>query len=62
MSLYAVSGNSAKRVNPLSERNGKKIVERDIQNIFEASLDEILNVTFLASEYSTSFGLSLIHI
>ncbi|QQS21838.1 transporter [Candidatus Saccharibacteria bacterium] len=56
MSLYAVSGNSAKRVKPLIDRNGKKIVERDIQNIFEASLDEILNVTFLASEYSTSFG------
>lgn len=56
MSLYKTSGNSAKRVQPLIHRDGKKIVERDIQNIFEESLDEILNVTFLASEYTTSFG------
>lgn len=56
MSLYAISGTSAKRVQPLLKRDGKKIVERDIQNIFEESLEEILSVTFLASEYSTSFG------
>lgn len=37
-------------------RNGKRIVERDIQKIFESSLHEILGVHFLASEYSTSFG------
>ncbi len=31
-------------------------LERNLQKIFESNLEEILNITFLASEYSTSFG------
>ena len=30
--------------------------EREIQNLFENNLESVLNVIFLASEYSTSFG------
>lgn len=56
MSLFKVSGNNASRLKPITNLNGKKILERDIQRIFEANLHELLNVHFLASEYSTSFG------
>ncbi|MDD4211454.1 MAG: hypothetical protein PHC46_03575 [Clostridia bacterium] len=31
-------------------------LEQDLQKIFENNLEEILNVVFLAHEYSTSFG------
>lgn len=31
-------------------------LERNLQAIFEANLEEILNIVFLAHEYSTSFG------
>ncbi|NMC51177.1 transporter [Candidatus Kuenenbacteria bacterium] len=31
-------------------------LERKLQELFEANLDEILNIVFLAHEYSTSFG------
>jgi predicted transport protein len=31
-------------------------LERTLQKLFEDNLDDILNVTFLTSEYSTSFG------
>jgi predicted transport protein len=31
-------------------------LERDIHKLFEANLDEILNIRFLASEYATGFG------
>lgn len=30
--------------------------EKDFQRLFEDNLEELLNITFLASEYSTSFG------
>lgn len=56
MSLFKVSGNNASRLKPITNLNGKKILERDVQRIFEASLHELLGVYFLASEYSTSFG------
>ena len=56
MSLFKTSNNKASKINPTLSRDGKKIVERDIQRIFEASLFEILGINFLASEYSTSFG------
>lgn len=56
MSLFKVSGNNASRLKPITNLNGKKILERDVQRIFEASLHELLGVHFLASEYSTSFG------
>ena len=56
MSLFKVSGNNASRLKPITNLNGKKILERDVQRIFEANLHELLGVHFLASEYSTSFG------
>ena len=56
MSLFKVSNNNASRLKPITNLNGKKILERDVQRIFEASLHELLGVHFLASEYSTSFG------
>ena len=31
-------------------------LERNLQGIFESNLEEILNIVFLAHEYSTSFG------
>lgn len=56
MSLFKISDNKASKIKPTFSKGGKKIVERDIQRIFEASLFEILGINFLASEYSTSFG------
>ena len=56
MSLFKVSNNNASRLKPITNLNGKRILERDVQRIFEASLHEMLGVHFLASEYSTSFG------
>ena len=56
MSLFKITDKSAKRLNPVTVRAGKKTLERDIQTIFEENLEELLNVTFLAHEYSTSFG------
>ncbi len=56
MSLFKVSGNNASRLKPITNLNGKRILERDVQRIFEANLHELLGVYFLASEYSTSFG------
>lgn len=56
MILFDVTHETAAQVKPLMSRNGKRIVERDIQKIFEGSLHEILGVHFLASEYATSFG------
>ena len=31
-------------------------LERNLQELFEVNLEEILNIVFLAYEYSTSFG------
>lgn len=56
MSLFKVSNKTVSRLKPITNLNGKKILERDVQRIFEASLHELLGVHFLASEYSTSFG------
>lgn len=56
MSLFKLKGKNAIRLSPVIVRAGKKTLERDIQNIFEDNLIELLNVTFLAHEYSTSFG------
>ena len=56
MSLFKISNTKARRLNPVAIYNGKRALERDIQKIFEDNLDELLNVTFLAHEYSTSFG------
>ena len=56
MSLFKVSSDNASRLKPITNLNGKKVLERDVQRIFEASLHDLLGVHFLASEYSTSFG------
>ncbi len=51
MALFQINNGDVKKVPPI-----KIGLERDIQKIFEENLDEILNITFLASEYLTSFG------
>jgi len=51
MALFRIKN---QRVTKLSIIPIKK--ERYIQRLFEKNLDKILNVDFLASEYSTSFG------
>lgn len=56
MILFEVTEHAAEQVKPMSTLNGHKVLEKDIQGIFEKSLHEILGVHFLASEFSTSFG------
>ena len=51
MALFSIQNDNVKKIPPI--KVGK---ERDIQKIFEENLNEILDITFLASEYSTSFG------
>lgn len=51
MALFTITANKASKIAPI-----KAELEKDIQKIFEENLNEILNITFLATEYSTSFG------
>ncbi len=51
MALFQINNGDVKRIPPI-----KIGLERDIQKIFEENLNEILNITFLAHEYTTSFG------
>jgi len=51
MALFFTQNEIAKKIPTV-----KVGLEKDIQKIFEKNLDEILNITFLATEYSTSFG------
>jgi predicted transport protein/RecB family endonuclease NucS len=51
MAIYSIANTAAKKIPPM-----KVGLEKDIQHIFERNLEEILDITFLASEYSTSFG------
>lgn len=51
MPIFNIQNNKAEKI-PTS----KVGLEKDIQFLFESNLEEILNITFLASEYSTSFG------
>jgi predicted transport protein len=51
MALFFTTNTTAKKIPTV-----KAGLEKDIQKIFEKNLDEILNIRFLASEYSTSFG------
>lgn len=51
MAIFFTTNQKAKKITPL-----KVGLEKDVQNIFEDNLDEILNITFLASEYSTRSG------
>ncbi len=51
MALFQINNGNVKKIPPI-----KIGLERDIQKIFEENLNEILNITFLATEYTTSFG------
>jgi len=51
MALFFTQNGTAKKIPPV-----KVGLEKDVQKIFEKNLEEILDITFLASEYSTSFG------
>jgi len=51
MAIFKINKGNVKKIPPIKIR-----LERDIQKIFEENLDEILNITFLAHEYTTSFG------
>ncbi len=50
MALFAIDKGAAKKIPPNSMSP-----ERSIQSLFERNLEEILDITFLASEYSTSW-------
>jgi len=51
MALFSIQNSKAQKISSLKVK-----LEKDIQKIFEENLSEILDITFLASEYSTSFG------
>ena len=51
MALFQIDKAKVKRLTAKDVR-----LERDLQRLFELNLEEILNITFLATEYSTSFG------
>ncbi|MDD9868779.1 MAG: DUF5655 domain-containing protein [Gammaproteobacteria bacterium] len=51
MPLFSINNGNVKKIPPI--KVGR---EKDIQKIFEENLSEILDITFLASEYSTSGG------
>jgi len=51
MSLFKINGTTVKKITI------KKLdLEKNLQVLFEQNLEEILNIVFLAHEYSTSFG------
>jgi len=51
MAVFSVTKGSAQKILPI-----KAELEREIQRLFERNLPSLLNITFLHSEYSTSFG------
>ncbi|HLD26385.1 MAG TPA: DUF5655 domain-containing protein [Patescibacteria group bacterium] len=51
MALFSIQNKVVRKVPPI-----KVGLERNIQKIFEENLNEILNIIFLVSEYSTSRG------
>jgi len=51
MALFFTKDGIAKKIPTI-----KVGLEKDVQKLFEKNLDEILNIQFLATEYSTSFG------
>lgn len=51
MPLFKIQNKKVKKLLPT-----KLEFEKNIQKIFEENLEELLNITFLASEYPTSFG------
>ncbi|OGE89838.1 MAG: hypothetical protein A3E29_00420 [Candidatus Doudnabacteria bacterium RIFCSPHIGHO2_12_FULL_48_16] len=51
MALFKINGTTVKKI------TAKDLdLERNLQVLFEANLDELLNISFLAHEYSTSSG------
>lgn len=51
MALFKINGSTIKKL------TAKELdLEKHLQELFENNLEEILNITFLAHEYSTSFG------
>lgn len=51
MAIFFTKNETAKKIPPV-----KVGLEKDVQKLFEKNLEEILNIKFLATEYSTSFG------
>ena len=51
MALFRINGEVVKKI-IVKDLD----LEKNLQELFEANLEEILNITFLAHEYSTSFG------
>ena len=51
MALFKISGSDVKKIN-VKDLD----LEKNLQELFENNLEEILNIVFLAHEYSTSFG------
>ena len=51
MAIFFTKNEIAKKIPPV-----KVGLEKDVQVLFEKNLEEILNIKFLATEYSTSFG------
>jgi len=56
MPLFKIKENKATKLDAVKPDGLKNIKEKDIQKLFEDNLEVILNIYFLASEYSTSFG------
>jgi len=51
MALFKITGSTVKKI------IAKDLdLEKNLQSLFEQNLDEVLNISFLAHEYSTSFG------
>ncbi len=51
MALFKINGSAVKKI------IAKDLdLEKNLQFLFEQNLEEILNIVFLAHEYSTSFG------
>ena len=51
MALFKINGSAVKKI------TAKDLdLEKHLQELFEANLEELLNIVFLAHEYSTSFG------
>lgn len=51
MALFKINNMTVKKI------TAKELdLEKNLQQLFEKNLDELLNITFLAHEYSTSFG------
>ena len=51
MALFKISGSIVKKI--IAKNLG---LEKNLQFLFEQNLEEVLNIVFLAHEYSTSFG------